>query len=77
MTLSLVTLLAQQVLHRYVHQTGTALFNGIHSFLPLQECSDFLAGNALRSKSRYARLDETAVMGVVCRHGHPLCFCNL
>ena len=32
---------------------------------------EFLAGDALRSKSRYHRLDETGVVGVVCRHEFP------
>ena len=36
-----------------------------------QECNQFLAGDALRSKSRYHRLDETGVVGVVCRHEFP------
>lgn len=31
----------------------------------------FLAGDALRSKSRYKGLDETGVIGVVCRHEFP------
>lgn len=43
----------------------------------LQDCSDFLAGNALRSHGRFSALDETAMMGVVCRHEYPLCFINL
>jgi len=36
-----------------------------------------LAGHALRSRSKFAALSETAIMGVVCRHEHPLCFINL
>ena len=43
----------------------------------LQDCSDFLAGSMLRSHSRFSALDETAIMGVVCRHEYPLCFINL
>lgn len=43
----------------------------------LQECNDFLAGNALRSNKRYKALDETAVMGSICRHEIPLRFINL
>ncbi|CAI8020679.1 hypothetical protein GBAR_LOCUS12350 [Geodia barretti] len=42
-----------------------------------QQCSDFLAGNALRSNSRYSRLDETGVMGAACRHEYPICFLSL
>ncbi len=37
----------------------------------LQECNQFLAGDALRSKSRYRSLDETGVIGIVCRHEFP------
>ena len=43
----------------------------------MKECNDFLAGSALRSNSRYARLDETGIMGAACRHEYPLCFLNL
>lgn len=46
--------------------------NGIH-----QICSDFLAGNALRSSHRYHALDETAILGSACRHECPLIFINL
>ena len=42
-----------------------------------QECSNFLAGHALRSTNRFVALQETGVMGVVCRHEFPLCFINL
>jgi len=41
------------------------------------ECSNFLAGNALRSSNRFAALEEAGIMGVVCRHEFPLCFINL
>lgn len=36
------------------------------------KCSDFKAGDALRSRSRYKALDETAVLGAICRHDFPL-----
>lgn len=36
-----------------------------------KECNQFLAGDALRSKCRYKGLDETGVIGVVCRHEFP------
>ena len=39
-------------------------------------CSDFRAGNALRSASRFHTLDETAVFGCACRHEFPLLFIN-
>ena len=42
-----------------------------------QECSDFLAGNMLRSSSRYSALDETALFGSACRHEFPAMFFNL
>ena len=42
-----------------------------------QECSNFLAGHALWSTNRFVALQETGVMGVVCRHEFPLCFINL
>lgn len=37
-------------------------------------CSDFLAGDALRSSNRYKALDETALFGCGCRHEFPLMF---
>ena len=40
-------------------------------------CSNFLAGQALRSANRFAALHETGVMGVVCRHEFPIYFINL
>ena len=45
--------------------------------IPLKECNDFLAGNMLRSSSRFAALDETGVFGSACRHEFPVLFCNL
>ena len=33
-----------------------------------QACTNFLAGDMLRSKSCYSALDETAVMGAACRY---------
>ena len=39
--------------------------------------SEFLAGHALRSQSRYSAFKETAVMGVMCNHEFPICFINL
>lgn len=43
----------------------------------LQNCSNFLAGNPLRSANRYRALDETAVFGYCCRHEFPGEFINL
>ncbi|XP_064400958.1 uncharacterized protein LOC135347050 isoform X2 [Halichondria panicea] len=39
-------------------------------------CNDFLAGSIVRSRQRYAALDETAVAGLACRHESPLKFLN-
>lgn len=48
------------------------------TFLPcMQECNEFLAGNLLRSKTRYKALDETGVIGLVCRHEFPYRLYNL
>ena len=42
-----------------------------------QNCSDFQAGSALQSKSKFDALDETAVCGLCCKHGFPMKFLNL
>ena len=46
-------------------------------FIISQPCSDFLAGDVLRSSTRYKSLDETAVFGCACRHEFPLMFIDL
>ena len=43
----------------------------------MQECSSFLAGDALRSRTRFKALYETGVMGTICRHETPISFFNL
>ena len=43
----------------------------------LKECHQFLAGDALKSRSRDAALDETAVLGTVCRHNFPQRFISM
>ena len=43
----------------------------------MQECNEFLAGSLLRSSTRYKALDETGVMGIVCRHEFPYRLYNL
>jgi len=43
----------------------------------MQDCNDFLAGDVIRSKSRYAALDETGVVGVACRYEFPFRFLSL
>ena len=42
-----------------------------------QEFNEFLAGNLLRSKTRYKALDKTVVIGIVCRHEFPYRLYNL
>ena len=42
-----------------------------------QDCNNFLAGNMLRSNSRFRALDETALFGSACRHEFPAIFFNL
>jgi hypothetical protein len=42
-----------------------------------QDCSNFLAGNMLRSSTRYKALEETAVFGSACRREFPALFLNL
>ena len=39
-------------------------------------CSDFKAGNALRSASRFHALDDTAIFDCACRHEFPFLFIN-
>ena len=39
-----------------------------------QDCNNFLAGNMLRSNSRFRALDETALFGSACRHEFPAIF---
>ena len=43
----------------------------------MQDCNNFLAGNMLRSSTRYRALEETAVFGSACRHEFPALFLNL
>jgi len=43
----------------------------------MQECSHFLAGDAVRSRSRNANLDVRAVFGSVCRHEYPVLFMDM
>ena len=43
-----------------------------HPNVKQNRCSDFKAGDAIRSRSRYHALDETAVFGAICRHDFPI-----
>jgi len=40
-------------------------------------CSNFVAGDNIRTEKKSAKLDETAIFGAACRHGFPKLFCNL
>lgn len=42
-----------------------------------QDCSNFKAGNLLRSQKNQKKLDVTGVFGVACRHEMPLVFLNM
>ncbi|XP_052063025.1 uncharacterized protein LOC127702761 [Mytilus californianus] len=42
-----------------------------------KECSDFQAGNDLRSKAKNKKLSGTAVFGATCRHDYPQKFFSL
>jgi hypothetical protein len=43
----------------------------------IKEYSDFLAGNPIRSSTRFRALDETALYGDSCCHEFPTLLCNL
>ncbi|XP_061592259.1 uncharacterized protein LOC133457248 isoform X2 [Cololabis saira] len=44
---------------------------------PEEGCANFQAGSALRSKLKNAKLDETGVFGMACKHEHPRRFLSL
>lgn len=57
---------------------------GLPCFIPtfnieisLQDCSNFQAASAIRSKNKSKKLAETAVFGSTCRHGFPKYFFSL
>lgn len=52
-------------------------YSHVTDILLLKGCHQFLAGDALRSRSRFAALDETAVFGAVCRHNFPQKFISM
>ena len=52
-------------------------FACVYAFFCDKSCSDFMAGDALRSSQRYYALDETALFGSACRHEFPHMFLNL
>ncbi|XP_019857881.1 PREDICTED: uncharacterized protein LOC109586148 [Amphimedon queenslandica] len=47
------------------------------TIIEANDCSSFMAGNPMRSASRFHALDETGVLGCACRHEIPLMFLNL
>jgi pheromone shutdown protein TraB len=55
----------------------------VNSYIPssrsaiVEDCNQFLAANALRSSTRFKALDETGLVGVVCKHEFPLMFYSL
>ena len=54
----------------YVYVVHTEIYN--NERLYFQNCSDFVAADALRSNVRFKSLDETGVIGIVCRHEYPV-----
>lgn len=49
----------------------------MNCLLIFQNCNDFLAGDHIRSRTRFAALDETGVIGIACRHEQPFRFYSL
>ena len=47
------------------------------TYKKFEECSNFVAGSALRSNSRYRALGVTALFGCACQHEFPAKFINL
>ena len=42
-----------------------------------QECSDFRAGDVIRSKFKSAKLDVTGLFGSICIHDYPQYFIDM
>ncbi|XP_071140726.1 uncharacterized protein [Mytilus edulis] len=49
----------------------------LDSKAPNSECSNFQAGNAIRSKVKNGKLDVTGIFGSVCKHDIPIYFADL
>jgi len=60
----------------YMH-THVKCITDITGLLIFQNCNDFLAGDLIRSRTRFAALDETGVIGIACQHEHPFRFYSL
>ena len=64
-TVSIISFLIANILHVFALK------------LIFQECRNFLAGNAVRSRARNAKLDILGVFGSVCRHEYPVLFMDM
>ncbi|XP_048035513.1 uncharacterized protein LOC125261015 isoform X2 [Megalobrama amblycephala] len=53
------------------------LLSHLDSSKPHEDCSNFKAGNMLRSQKQAKKLDVTGVFGASCRHEMPLMFVNM
>ncbi|XP_038568490.1 uncharacterized protein LOC119898352 [Micropterus salmoides] len=53
------------------------LLSHLDSSKPHEDCSNFKAGNVLRSQKQANKLDVTGVFGASCRHEMPLMFVNM
>ncbi|KAG1930605.1 uncharacterized protein LOC120488660 isoform X1 [Pimephales promelas] len=53
------------------------LLSHLDSSEPHEDCSNFKAGNVLRSQKQAKKLDVTGVFGASCRHEMPLMFVNM
>ncbi|XDV22763.1 hypothetical protein PO909_027590 [Leuciscus waleckii] len=53
------------------------LLSHLDSSKPHEDCSNFKAGNVLRSQKQAKKLDVTGVFGASCRHEMPLMFVNM
>lgn len=80
-THSLTTTDQKRMLQKRCNFNYHAIKGNLHTVSRLtfwmQECSSFLAGDALRSWTRFKALDETGAMGTICRHETPISFFNL
>ncbi|CAM4645933.1 unnamed protein product [Leuciscus chuanchicus] len=56
--------------------SGTSAVESLHG-THMFDCSNFKAGNVLRSQKQAKKLDVTGVFGASCRHEMPLMFVNM
>ena len=80
-THSLTTTDQKRLLQKRCNFNYHAIKGNLHTVsrltFSMQECSSFLTGDALRTRTRFKALDETGVMGTLCRHETPISFINL